>query len=75
LIFPKTTVKLEKLEPIGVIVNAKLVKVQLPKEGLQLVLLSELNYEGAVMINDVKLVEKEGLIANGELIISVMLEF
>lgn len=43
MIFPKATVKLVKLLPIGVIVNVKLVKVQLPKEGLQLVLLSELN--------------------------------
>jgi len=60
---------------MGVIVNVKLVKVQLPKEGLQLVLLSELNYEGAVMTKDVKLVEKDGPIANGELAMSVMLEF
>lgn len=64
-----------KLLPMGVIVNVKLVKVQFPKEGLQLVLLSELNSEGAVMTKEVKLVEKDGPIAKGELATSVILEF
>jgi hypothetical protein len=43
LILPNTTVKLIKLLPIGVIVKVRLVNVQLPKDGEQLVLLDVVN--------------------------------
>lgn len=55
--------------------KVRLLIVQLPKEGLQLVLASELNSAGALTTKEVRLAAKEEPIAKGELMTSVIFEF